>query len=600
MFGRETRNWLQWFGNDAWFWNGRAVPYLYLCVTLPAVLLLCFLVPPLQVVDESRHFVRAYQMAQGGWLSEIDPETHRVGGMLPEAVGNFVRDSMNSESLLAENALHTIRARMSAFDRVAATQRPLTNKRFVPFPSAAIYPFTLYIPQVIGIRVAQLFSDKVYVWLYAGRVLNALSAVFLVFFALRAAPQYQWLLMLPAMLPVSLSQIASVSSDAGIIALSIFFVALCIRFWDKDTWLIRFGLVTSLLFLTLGKPVHLALGLLLLSAYGRLGWRRAVSFCSIAIGVAAVFYLYWSYLIRRFMAVAGEDHGQDPSAQLSYLSKHAVSLPVILYRTLHHDWRFLSQQTIGLLGWQEWPLPPWFYIMAVCLGALIVLSIWLNRRKIVISHLILGSLSAAGLAIGVILAAYVLWTPPGHPRIVSLQARYFLPALPILAFIAPPFDQFTKLSRRLLAFASVSLLALSAYWTVKIVDHYYFPRSTLLGKNIHSLFQEVHNQSCPAWITFEEGRGSWFGYLGQGGAAARDFRVILATDEGTILGESDPVLMGSNFPYSLLPGSSRTRWRIHAWNLRDAESGRLWLVCGNSACSFGEKFEFMPVYVPEV
>src|SRR5438309_908623 len=88
---REPRDPLQGLRSGTWFWNGQLVPYLYLCITVPAVLLLCFLVPPMQSMDESRHFVRACQIAQGRWLAEVDAATGRGGGLLPEAVADFVR-----------------------------------------------------------------------------------------------------------------------------------------------------------------------------------------------------------------------------------------------------------------------------------------------------------------------------------------------------------------------------------------------------------------------------------------------------------------------------------------------------------------------------
>src|SRR4051794_29384785 len=86
----------------------RTIQYLYVCVSLPTVLLICFLVPPMQPIDESRHFVRACQIAQGGFRSEIDPVTGRGGGVLPEAVANFVREWMNAGWLRSNEMLRTI------------------------------------------------------------------------------------------------------------------------------------------------------------------------------------------------------------------------------------------------------------------------------------------------------------------------------------------------------------------------------------------------------------------------------------------------------------------------------------------------------------
>lgn len=261
--------------------SSRLFAYIYLCIALPTELLLSFLVPPMQVMDESRHFVRACQISQGGWRSELDPTTGRGGGLLPVAVADFVRHWMDTDSLRSEDGLRTILARIEAIHRSAQQQAPIANKKFVEFPSAGVYPPSLYIPQSAGIRTARFFSDKVYVWFYSARVFNAVCAVLLVFLGLRLAPQHQLLLIIPAVLPMSLFQIASISNDASIIALAILFVALCIRYLARDTTPIRIGLAVCLFLLVTGKPVHLVFAVLLLAAYKRLGWRRAASFSSL-------------------------------------------------------------------------------------------------------------------------------------------------------------------------------------------------------------------------------------------------------------------------------------------------------------------------------
>src|SRR5947209_11330438 len=254
----------------------RLIPFIYLAVSLPVAIYLCFLIPPMQVRDEGRQFLRACQIADGGIISQIEASSGQAGGMLPVAESEFVRDKMGPFFLLNEDRLATIRARLEALDRSSENQAPFREKGFAVFPGATIYPPALYLPQIAAIRIAQLVSGKVYVWFYSARVLNALVAILLVFAALRMAKTHQWLLLIPAVLPMSLDQISSLSSDALIIGLSIVFVALCLRFVGTDGLAIRAALVICLGLLTGGKPVHLPLGLLLLAAYRRLGWRRAL------------------------------------------------------------------------------------------------------------------------------------------------------------------------------------------------------------------------------------------------------------------------------------------------------------------------------------
>ena len=471
--------------------NTRLVAYLYLAVTLPTALILCFLVPPMQPIDESRHFVRACQIAQGGWVSQIDAATGRGGGVLPEAVAEFTRHWMNSDFLRSEDSLHSIRERMLALRRDSQTQPPLARQRFVEFPSAGIYPPALYLPQSLGIRIARLFSDRVYVWFYSARVCNAFCTILLIFLALRLAPGFELLLLVPAVLPMSLSQLATVSSDASIFALTTLFIALCIRFLNRDSFLIRLGLILSLLLLVMGKPVHLALGLLLLSAYKRLGWRRAISFCLLAAGVAVTCYAGWSLVIKRFLSLAGEGHGQNPTAQIHFIIAHPLSFARVLLVTLKDGRIFLSKEMIGVLGWEVLAFPTWFYLAVACLLVIILFVVFFHCKKAGLFNLVIGSVAAIGLVLGVLLAAYILWTPPGFKFIIRLQGRYFLPALGILAILSPPFFRLNRSSRVVLAVSATGCLLLSAYFTVRMLDHYYFPRSTLLEKNIHDVFTIV-------------------------------------------------------------------------------------------------------------
>ena len=69
----------------------------------------------------------------------------------------------------------------------------------------------------------------------------------------------------------------------------------------------------------------------------------------------------------------------------------------------------------------------------------------------------------------------------------------------------------------------------------------------------------------------------------------QSYRVILSGDDGTILGESDPALIGGN-------GSL---WRLHTWNVyvNEFAKAHLWFAVGKSACHFADT-EFRPFPAP--
>jgi uncharacterized membrane protein len=559
--------------------------------------MLCFLTPPMQSEDEGRHFLRACQIAQGQIVSEFHSRTHEAGGWLPAAAAEFVREKMTPEYFRKEDELRTIGKRLRALDRAAQTQRPIFEKRFAVFPNATIYPPSLYLPQAAAIGLARLFSSKVYVWFYSARLLNAITAVLLIFFALRLAPAYQSGLIIPATLPISLYQISSVSSDAGIIALSILFVALCLRFVESDGALIRIALMSCLFLLTTGKPVHLAFALLLLGAHKRLGWRRTVSFCSVAVIVALGGYIVWSYVVREFVPLAGADFpGHNPSAQVYFIVAHPIGFASVLLQTLKSDSFRLILETIGFLGWTELPLPPWFYKAAACFFIALLLLISRNWKPNDSSRLLLGSLSGVILLTFIFLASFVLWTPVGAPQIPRITGRYFVPVLAILAFTVPPLNRLGNISRTALMALVLGFLVLSAVTTVRITKHYFFPESQLLGRNIYEMSNGIR-RSCPATVSMVS--KTWFSSFAKGwvevpGAA----RVFVADEAGTILGESDPALSGSEFPYNVLRISPYP-WLLHFWTPNRFGTLHYWLMVGKDVCIFGPAVKVAPYHIPD-
>lgn len=577
-----------------------AIPYVYLAIGLAVALLLCFLVPPMQSPDEGRHFLRALQIAQGQILPQIDPATHQAGGLLPAAAVEFVSDRMTPEYFRAEDRLHSIGERLGALDRAAQNQAPLRQGRFAAFPGSAIYPPALYLPQTAGIAVARLFSHKVYVWFYSARICNAVAAVLIVFLALCLAPGYELLLMIPAILPMSFYQISSVSSDAGIIALSILFVALCIRFLESDTALLRAALVACLFLLTVDKPVHLPFALLLLAAYKRLGWRRAILFCSAAIAVAAGAYLAWSYFVRPIFVLAGGDFaGHNPPAQVHFIAAHPIGFTRVLFHTIKWDTRQMIADMIGFFGWSELPLPPWFYKATYVLFVSVLGLALLNWKQIDFWKVWWGALAGLSVSAAIFLAGFIMWTPVGSQHILWIQGRYLLPILAILPFCIPPLSRFGRRSRIALAILVVGFFAISAFTTARIVKHYYLTDSRLLGRNVDELFTDLSGQSCPASVEADYTRG-WFSSIAIGHAnVSGKFRVLIANENGTVLGESDPALAGAEFPYDLLPGVSRSSWLVHFWTPNRYATLHYWLVTGKTACTFGPDLKLEPYYIPK-
>ncbi len=584
------------------FESGRAlhlVPYVYLALTIPCVALLWLIIPPMQVPDEGRHFMRALQISEGQILPQINPALHTSGGWLPAAAVEFVRDRMNPEFYRREDYLRNIPDRFKALDRAAQHQPPLSQKEFGVFFGAAIYPPALYLPQAAGIRLARLFSNKVYIWFYFARIVNSLASIFLIFLALRIAPRHQLLLLIPALLPMSLYQISSISCDAGIIACSILFVALSIRFLYADGLALRLALTVCLLFLTLAKPVYLPFGLLLLAAYKRLGWTRAFSFFVLTIAISAGAYLGWAYLVRPELPMAGQDFpGSDPSAQLHLMIAHPAGFLAVLLRSIQLNGRQYLFDLIGNFGWSDLPLPFWFYEVACCFFAAIFLILLLHLKRTGTVRLLCASVAVLSVVAAIFVAHFLMWTPVHAKAIPMIQGRYFIPLLAILPFFFPSRELLRQHSMRILIALCTAFFVLSLCTTLSTVRHYFFPDATLLGRNLQDLPVQAASGACPAVAQWEYTK-SWFSIVEVGHAnVPGPFRVLITNESGTILAVSDPVLAGANLPLHF-PGVSRSKWLVHLWRPNRFGTLEYWLLTGKTVCRFGPPLKLKPYHLPD-
>jgi hypothetical protein len=394
---------------------------------------------------------------------------------------------------------------------------------------------------------------------------------------------------------------SSTSIDAGIIALSIVFVALCLRFVQSDGAPVRIATITCLVLLTTVKPVHLPFALLLFAAHKRLGWWRTVSFFSLA-GIAAVgAYLVWGYLVRQFLPLAGTGFpNYNPSVQIRFITTHSLALVPIVRKTLSWDGHRLIAEMIGFFGWGELPLPAWFYKAGYALFAAVLLIALVNYKPIYWSRVLLGSMAAAGIIASVFLASFIMWTPVGEMQIWGLQGRYLIPALAAVIFLVPPLIGLGSASKITLAVVTPAFLLLSAVTTVRIVTHYFFPDTKLVGRQINAVFNDVSGHPCPATLEAAGSHGvAWFSTIANGTATTgHEFRIVVTDEKETIVAESDPALAGSDFPYVLLPGSSHSRWRVRIWTPNQVATLHYWLVTGKNACKFGPDLKIKPYPIP--
>ncbi|HSF02957.1 MAG TPA: DUF2142 domain-containing protein, partial [Solirubrobacterales bacterium] len=205
---------------------------VYLVIGGLGALLLSILTPPFEVPDEPQHLYRIFQLSELElWGSVRDGTTGtRLPSSLPELVEHFLGTRAN-------HAARPLRAHPWR-DTWAQLTRPLDPERreFVPFVGSITYPPFAYAPQVLAVALMRTLGAPPLLLLYAARLANALVAVALLAWALRAMPVGREAALVVALFPMSQFLVASASQDAITLASALVLTAIGLSLHRRSWW----------------------------------------------------------------------------------------------------------------------------------------------------------------------------------------------------------------------------------------------------------------------------------------------------------------------------------------------------------------------------
>jgi uncharacterized membrane protein len=389
------------------------------------------LFPPLSVADEPGHFYRAVAITSGELLAERRPDG-KVGAVLPSSLERLVPELGVGELLPREPARRVDLQRVRA-----ALGWPLdpADRRFVEFPTAALYPAVVHLPQALGVAAGRLLGLGPLWLVYLGRAGNLVVCTLVLAAAIRIATLGRWALCLLALTPMAVSSRASLSADGLTTAHAFLLVGAIARLaWGEVATIDRARLlavlVASLVALT---KVPYAVLLLTFAIVPRERWELARHRLLWSLGAGAVLaglaFSVWT--ARTYETILRP--GVDPGRQVLVAFAEPLRFAVLV---AEHYARYLPRyvaQGIGIqLGWLDvrLPVPPLcaygivFLGFALLAGTPGVIVRWWQR-----------AVAAAGIAASAVLVAasqYASWTPLRADFIDGVQGRYFLPVAPLL------------------------------------------------------------------------------------------------------------------------------------------------------------------------
>jgi len=390
--------------------------------------------PLSSVPDELSHFLRAYEISEGHFISErSEADSKMVGRELPAA--------------LSEN-WNGVGARWSDVEPMSQVVINEEETIFQQFPNTALYSPFSYLPQVVGISVAKLFTDHVMVIAYMGRFFAWLVVGIILFFSIRYIPVGKVLLMVLSLLPISMQESASLAADGLAYAICVAFVTfvLYMRFFYKEQMGKRHYVLLYLLvfYIATVKIVYMPLCLLaFLIPMERFGGRKGyVKHAVIAGALAVATCFVWLGISGSIMEPYNP--GADPDHQMEYLLSKPHGFVGVLVHTIFTETDNYIKQMMGhRLGWLDIYLNQ-FLVFATFVLFIMVL---IKERYVVPSEGLATTDSKSGacwlagssackifmwasvccVVLLIFISLFIQWTPVGFPGVTGVQGRYFIP-----------------------------------------------------------------------------------------------------------------------------------------------------------------------------
>ena len=431
-----------WAGRALPTFNARAALAIFLCGAL-----FCFVDPPLQVPDETAHFLRSYSLSQGRFTFDHDrlyPDD--VAKLVESFPGAWVASHTSQgleytdegEERSYTTAGYALKQRgedgrvESIADGFAAYFDGEPAKEAVGEP---YFFMTLsMLPQALGILVARILGFEALGCLYAARLANLLAYTALCWLALENCKRYKPVFTAFMLLPLSLYMAASVSYDATLLG----FYYLVASFYCKDEILDKDILVfiAAFLMMNLAKPYISLLWLVLPLVLPRTAWKTRVKKWQLAAGclvgglaLGKLFDWYGTAFRFNYPYVGRQIEGAAELPQLLAILANPFRYAAVLLGSFYENDFFLGQ--LGLFGALDLEVPFISFVSPLVLLFAAALSVHEKSSLRPLPAFGLGALSIVYMA-GAATAMYITSTPVGMIRIIGLQARYFLPAFLML------------------------------------------------------------------------------------------------------------------------------------------------------------------------
>lgn len=397
---------------------------IYLCLVIPLCIMYCIANPLGKIPDEDQHARKSYMISQGVFFSEKD----NVGN----PIGVF-------DSNINEIVSRKITSYEEALSKILNEEK---NSKIVLNYSMATYAPICHAPQAVGMFVTRILGAGITVQCYAARIVNMSISIFLVYMAIKYIPFKKHVVLFLGLLPITISEFASMSSDALTIGICMFFISyiLYLKYSDKKELINRKDitiLIISSVIIALCKIVYIPICLLIIILpKEKFSSKKKANFVKVSIIVISIIInLIWLLYASTFLTEVNPN--VDAGEQVKYIITHPISYILILFRTIHiYNQTFLMCLCGEGLGHFNAQASVLFTLPCLIVFALIFfVNDNKDRKSFDLFTKVISLIIFVSVVILVYTSLYVAWTPVRESLILGVQSRYFLPALLLTAIV---------------------------------------------------------------------------------------------------------------------------------------------------------------------
>lgn len=405
----------------------------FLIVFILLSLIFSLILPPddfMNCYDEFRHYKRVYSISEGQLLPDEFGCGYTDKGIFPEYNSNFL-SMVNSFNQRIDNS----------------------QRVYVNYEGAAIYPFAGYLLPAAAVAFARLFTHNSFILLYAARLAAWLPCALIIYFALKKTPVFKKTMAMFMLTAVVLQECMSINASGISYALTMLLISEVLFYLYNpskkisvpDLIIIFFSGIVISLSKTLYAPMALLVICIPRKCFGSTVKSALYKIAVIILTFGAA--LFWAVYVKELITISSPVNGVNSSAQITLIQSNPVKYLLLLIKNYFQNFlRYFHEIFGGLLGHGDIVINTSTLIS----GELALIICVLKEKEIYIHNC---SLTYVVIITGVILyiccvtGEYLQWTPVGKNSVDGVQGRYFIPlVIPALIVVR---DLLSRLKNRL-------------------------------------------------------------------------------------------------------------------------------------------------------